>query len=80
MTAAGGHLLELPDSLATGDLIKYAQDALTEENALQRRFTFAGGEYFRRMEEKGLYSTDPKKIKKRVKEAGLENIYNKALM
>ena len=80
VTAAGGHLLELPDSLATGDLIKYAQDALTEENALQRRFTFAGGEYFRRMEEKGLYSTDPKKIKKRVKEAGLENIYNKALM
>lgn len=80
MTALGGKLLKLPDSLATGDFLAYAQHALSQEDALRQRFTFAGGNYFKRMKEKDLYSTDIKKIKKRVKEAGLENIYNRAFL
>lgn len=80
MTALGGRPLKLPDSLATGELLAYANQALSEEDALSRRFTFAGGEFFKHMEEKGLYSSNPKEIKKRVRNAGLENIYNKVFM
>ena len=80
MMALGGHMLKLPESLATGDILAFAQRAIGEEDGLRRRFTFAGGEYFKRMEAKGLYSINPKEIKKRVRDAGLENIYNKAFM
>lgn len=80
MMALGGHMLKLPESLATGDILAFAQRAIGEEDGLRRRFTFAGGEYFKRMEAKGLYSINPKEIKKRVRDSGLENIYNKAFM
>lgn len=80
MMALGGHMLKLPESLATGDILAFAQRAIGEEDGLRRRFTFAGGEYFKHMKEKGLYSSNPKEIKKRVRNAGLENIYNKVFM
>ena len=80
MMALGGRMLRMPETLATGDLLAYAQNALSHEDGLRRRFTFAGGEYFQRMNEKNLYSTGTKEIKKRVKDAGLENVYNKAFM
>ena len=80
MTALGGRMLRLPETLATGDLLDYVQQALSREDGLRRRFTFAGGEYFERMKEKNLYSTGTKEIKKRVKDAGLDNIYNKAFI
>lgn len=80
MMALGGRMLRMPETLATGDLLAYAQNALSHEDGLRRRFTFAGGEYFQRMNEKNLYSISIKEIKKRVKDAGLENVYNKAFM
>lgn len=80
MMALGGHMLQLPESLVTGDILAFAQRAIGEEDGLRRRFTFAGGEYFKRMEAKGMYSINPKEIKKRVRDAGLENIYNKAFV
>lgn len=73
-------MLQLPESLVTGDILAFAQRAIGEEDGLRRRFTFAGGEYFKRMEAKGMYSINPKEIKKRVRDAGLENIYNKAFV
>ncbi|MDO4545417.1 MAG: FAD-dependent oxidoreductase, partial [Bacillota bacterium] len=51
--------LELPIGLAIGDLIAFANKSLETEEGLMTRYTFAGAEYFRRMKEKGLYSTDP---------------------
>lgn len=74
--ACGRPMLELPESIAIGDLLKFSRAVLEEENGLDRRFTFAGGEYFDRMKERGLYITDPKLIKKIVASEGLENIYN----
>ena len=80
MMALGGRMLRLPDALATGDLLKFAQKALHGGDAFRRRFTFAGGEYFKRMEERELYTTDTGIIKKRVKDAGLDNIYNRVFL
>ncbi|MGN0714198.1 MAG: FAD-dependent oxidoreductase [Anaerovoracaceae bacterium] len=70
-------LLILPGNLAVGELLAYAQEALPEEDGLYRRFTFAGGEFFQHMKEKGLYRTEPKEIRKVVEHAGLLGIYEK---
>ncbi|MGN0713176.1 MAG: FAD-dependent oxidoreductase [Anaerovoracaceae bacterium] len=70
-------LLILPRNLAVGELLAYAQEALLEEDGLYRRFTFAGGEFFQHMKEKGLSRTEPKEIRKIVEIAGLLGIYEK---
>jgi len=73
---ANKEMLTLPTSLAVGDLIDYANRVLKENDCLSRRFTFAGGEFFERMKERGLYSVDEKAISKKVEAAGLLNVYN----
>ena len=72
--------LELPDQLAIGDLISYANESLKTEDGLYTRYTFAGAEFFRRMKERGLYTTDSQEIRQRVKRAGLENIYREKIL
>lgn len=69
-------MLKLPQNLAIGDLLSFANKALEDEDCLSRRFTFAGGEYFERMKARGLYSTDRKAIRKIVEGEGLLNVYN----
>ncbi len=75
--AFGKPMLRLPESLAIGDLLSFANKVLEEEDCLDRRFTFAGGEYFQRMKDRGLYLTDPKAVRKIVDSEGLLDIYNK---
>lgn len=70
-------LLILPRKFATGELLAYAQEALLEEDGISRRFTFAGGEFFQRMKELGLYRMDTKEIRKAAERAGLLGIYEK---
>lgn len=74
--ADGKPLLELPIQLAVGDIIGFANEMLTAEEGYRKRLTFAGGTYFQRMKELGLYSTDSEKIRERVREQGLENIFS----
>lgn len=75
--AIGMYLLQLPTSIAIGDFIYYANKELKEDNADRLKFTFAGSVYFNRMKELGFYTTDKKIIINRVKETGLEGIFNK---
>lgn len=75
--AIGMYLLQLPTSIAIGDFIYYANKGLKEDNADRLKFTFAGSVYFNRMKELGFYTTDKKIIINRVKETGLEGIFNK---
>lgn len=76
----GMPLLELPQGLATGDLIAFANRQIELEEGLKTRYTFAGAEYFERMKEKGLYTTDVEAIKRRVKRYGLDGIYSERLL
>lgn len=76
----GMKLLELPTGLAIGDLISFANENLRHEDGLMTRYTFAGAEYFKRMKEKGLYSTDPAAIRERVRRYGLEDIYSEHML
>lgn len=66
----------LPRTLAVGELLAYAQEVLKEPDGVYHRFTFAGGEFFRRMQELGLYQVRPGEIHKNVEKAGLRNLYN----
>ncbi|HEX9027030.1 MAG TPA: FAD-dependent oxidoreductase [Clostridium sp.] len=68
-------LLELPRNLVTGDIIAYANDKV-KEGKLSERYTFSGAEYFERMKTLGLYTTDKDKIKSRVENLNLTNIFS----
>lgn len=68
-------LLQLPRELTTGDIIAYANDKIGEGN-LYERPTFSGAEYFDRMKEIALYTTDKDKIKDRVRKLNLTDIFD----
>ena len=72
--------LELPKQIAIGDLISYANKQIRTQDGLMTRYTFAGSEYFQRMQDKGLYTTDPEIVKKRIKKYDLENIYKEPIV
>ncbi len=69
----GMPLLILPRSIALGDLIAYANLKLYSKEGRKNRYTFAGAEYFKRMVEENLYSTDKEEINKRISKLNLEN-------
>lgn len=72
--------LELPSQIAIGDLISYANERILSESGLMTRYTFAGSEYFQRMQEKGLYTTDSEVVSKRIRKYDLENIYKEKIL
>lgn len=73
---AGKPLLTLPETLAVGDIIAAANTSIKERHDTLERFTFSGGNYFKRMQEKDLYTTDPATVAERVDKAGLTGVYN----
>lgn len=76
----GLRLLELPRQVAAGDLISYANEMMETENGLMTRYTFAGAEYFARMKEKNLYTTDKQEIEKRISRYDLQGIYSQRII
>ena len=77
---AGTELLELPKEIAIGDLIRYANEELAKEGGVYHRYTFAGAEFFERRKERGLYSTDPETIKRRIEALGLSGVYRERIL
>ncbi|WP_097677454.1 FAD-dependent oxidoreductase [Anaerosalibacter sp. Marseille-P3206] len=73
----GEELLELPRTLAVGDIIAYENEMIQKEEGLRKRYTFAGSDYFIRMKDLNLYSIDRDAIQERVKKNKLLNIYNR---
>ncbi|WP_156943686.1 FAD-dependent oxidoreductase [Alkaliphilus transvaalensis] len=71
----GMPLLELPRSLASGDLIACANEEIKQEEGLKKRYTFAGSDYFKRMQKLGLYTTDTKVLKDKIERLKLLKIY-----
>ncbi len=69
----GMPMLILPRSMALGDLIAYANHKLYSKEGRKNRYTFAGAEYFKRMVEENLYTTDKEEINKRISKLNLEN-------
>jgi len=69
--------LILPTALATGDAIAYVRTQMETEEGLGYKYTFSGSVYFDRMKQRGLYSTDPKEIERRVDQAGMLEVFSK---
>ncbi len=76
----GMPLLILPRSLAVGDIIAYANEKIKSTEGRRNRYTFAGAEYFKRMQDMGLYILDIDVIKEKVENLNLTNIFNKKLI
>lgn len=76
----GIKLLELPVSLAIGDIIAYANEKIKEKDGLKMRFTFAGSIYFERMKELNLYSTDRELLRKKIERLNLINIFDEKIV
>ncbi|KAF2957128.1 FAD-dependent oxidoreductase [Thermotoga sp. Ku-13t] len=78
--AVGEKLLRYPDELAVGDFVNHVIEEMKKEEGRQYKYTFSGSIYFKRMVQKGLYTTDIEQIKKRVHEANMSNIFNTKLV
>ncbi|MFZ5944335.1 MAG: FAD-dependent oxidoreductase [Bacillota bacterium] len=76
----GMPLLELPASTAIGDIISFANEMMGNTEGMKNRYTFAGGAYFNRMQEKGLYTVNKDEITSRIKRLGLEDIFADKLL
>ena len=77
---AGKQLIVLPSQLAVGDIIATANASIKERQNTAERFTFSGGNYFKRMQEMQLYTTDIQQIRQRVEQTGLTDVYNVKVM
>ena len=67
--------LVLPDTLAIGDGIRYTRQQMMEHGRLDLKFTFSGSVLFDRMNQRESYTTDVEAIARRVKTAGLSNVF-----
>ncbi len=79
-SAVGMYLLQLPTNLLIGDFIAYSNIEMHKRDGEKLRFTFAGSSYFNRMKEIGFYTINVDTIRSRVKDAGLDGIYNKKVI
>lgn len=76
----GMPLLILPTAIAIGDIISYTNYKMMTKEGRRNRYTFAGAEYFKRMQDLGLYTTNTLDIKNRVNKLNLSNILSEKLI
>lgn len=72
--------LVLPETLAIGDAIAHVRERMETEEGLRLKYTFSGAQYFKRMQEKGLYTTDVGAVRERVNKTGLADVYAKPVI
>lgn len=72
--------LELPRTLASGDIIAYVHERMATKDGLKMRYTFSGSVYFERMKSLSLYSADRGEIGERVASCGMTDVYNQCLV
>jgi hypothetical protein len=73
--ALGKEPLTLPDTLACGDLIAFSNPVRKNKKARVARITFSGAAFFERMQKNGQYLTDGNIVARRVRDAGLLQIF-----
>ena len=78
--ALGMPLLTLTTSLAIGDIISFAREKSQTREGRKNRYTFAGSEYFKRMKESNLYTTDVEVINNKIEKLNLKDIFNMKLV
>lgn len=71
----GKSLVTIPESLAIGDAIAHVNAMMQTEEGMKKKYTFSGAQYFKRMQELGLYKTDVAQIKADVEKAGMKDVF-----
>lgn len=79
-TGIGLNRVELPVSLAVGDIISFENSMKQTPEGVRKRYTFAGAGYFERMKELGLYTTDVFEIEKRVDLVRMRDFFKQKLV
>ncbi|MDR1559617.1 MAG: FAD-dependent oxidoreductase [Clostridiales bacterium] len=79
MYAQGGEALTLPETLATGYAVKRVREAMGTDVGMGQKFTFSGSVLYTEIIANGLYTTDIADIERRVTEAGLKGVFNRAV-
>ncbi|MCL5045972.1 MAG: FAD-dependent oxidoreductase [Actinobacteria bacterium] len=75
--AMGLEPVELSRDTVIGDIIAYAREEMVKPGGMTVRFTFAGEGFFKRMKERGMYTTDGEAVSKRVADLGLTGYFNR---
>ncbi|WP_418789975.1 FAD-dependent oxidoreductase [Phosphitispora sp. TUW77] len=73
--AKGMALRILPSELAVGDIISFMHKEIRTEEGLQQKYTFSGSVYFKSMVDKGMYITNRKAIREKVRKLGLTGYF-----
>ena len=73
--ARGKELKAIPTSISIGDAITHVREMMETDEGMAQKFTFSGANYFKRMKELGLYTTDIPAIKQRVENAGMTGYF-----
>ena len=75
-SAQGKELIELPLSIASGDIIDFSQKFLQESDGGPTTFVSAhAGHYLKRLKDLGVFPDNPDKAKQRIKDAGVAGIF-----
>ena len=77
--AQGMDLLAYPTELGVGDFVDHVIAEMRHPEGRQYKYTFSGSIYFKRMQEKGLYSTEVPAIHERVAELGWKDRFSRTL-
>lgn len=78
--ALGLPLAVIPSSIAIGDAITHVREQMETEAGMGFKYTFSGANYFKRMKELGLYTTDLSTITQRVEAAGMTGFFSQKLV
>ena len=73
--ANGRDLITIPECLAIGDAIAHVNAMMQTEEGMCKKYTFSGAQYFKRMQELGLYKTDVAQIRADVEKAGMKDVF-----
>lgn len=68
-------LVTIPETLAIGDAIAHVNEMMKTDEGMKKKYTFSGAQYFKRMQELGLYKTDVAQIKADVEKAGMKDVF-----
>jgi hypothetical protein len=77
---AGAEPLTIPRTLAAGDGPAYCREQMDTPDGMTKKYTYSGSVYFQRMKARDLYVTDLTEIKRRVADAGMDNIFNQKVL
>jgi hypothetical protein len=72
--------VEIPVSLAVGDILSFENSMKETPEGIRDRYTFAGAKYFKRMKELGLYTTDTEEVEKRVELLKMRDFFKQKLV